>query len=54
MANRMPACMGLSHAQIWQEFCKAYPEIDERVLREIHLRWTRAYAEVAGSKETPR
>lgn len=45
MTNRMPSCVGMTHRQIWQAFREAYPELDERSLREIHLRWVRAWAD---------
>lgn len=42
---RLPSCVGKSHKEIWQEFKTLYPELPESQLREIHLRWVRAYAE---------
>jgi uncharacterized protein with HEPN domain len=46
MAMRLQSCVGKTHKQIWQEFKELYPELPESMLREIHLRWVRAYSEV--------
>lgn len=43
MTNRMPSCAGLTHRQIWQLYRASYPDLDERQLREIHLRWVQAW-----------
>lgn len=43
MTNRMPSCVGKTHRQIWQQYKEAYPELTEAQLREIHLRWVRAW-----------
>lgn len=52
--NRLPVCVGLTHRQIWQEFRTRYPELSEQELRQIHLRWTSAYAEACGSGKHPK
>lgn len=44
--NRMPSCIGKTNRQIWRMFQEAYPDVDERQLREIHIRWGRVLAEV--------
>lgn len=42
--NRLSNAAGKTHKQIWAEFKNLYPELSESQLREIHNRWTRAYA----------
>lgn len=45
MTNRMSSCAGKTHRQIWQMFREAYPDLDERQLREIHMRWVWAWSQ---------
>lgn len=45
MTNRMPSCVDKTHKQIWQLFKAAYPDLPDSQLREIHLRWVRAWSE---------
>lgn len=49
-SHRLPSCVGKTHAQIWQEFRALYPDLSEQELRQIHLRWVRAYADAIGVK----
>ena len=44
-AHRLGVFIGKSDSEIWNQFKTAYPELEERYLREIHIRWVNALRE---------